>query len=110
MQEQPEEDQEVFRPVEKYTLYCMEDTRVYEEADTASAVAEVLTEGEAFDVTAETDTWYQVLYGTGQKQGFVKKKEGSFTREMPERGAAIVEEEGEEMLSICQQQLQDDIQ
>lgn len=100
VQEQPEEDQEVFRPVEKHTLYCKEDTRVYEEADTASAVAEVLTEGEAFDVTAETDTWYQVLYGTGQKQGFVKKKEGSFTQERPERRAAIVEEEEEEMVSL----------
>lgn len=98
-EEQQKEDQEIFRPVERYTLYCMEDTRVYEEADTASAVRKELEKGEAFDVTAESDTWYQVIYGTEEEQGFVEKKEGAFTRERPERKADIVEEETEELVS-----------
>ncbi|MDE6433702.1 MAG: hypothetical protein K2L07_05675 [Lachnospiraceae bacterium] len=100
VEEQPEGDREGFRQVEKYTLYCMEDTRVYEKADAALAVVEVLTAGEAFVVTAETDTWYQVVYGTEEKQGFVEKKEGSFTKERPEREVAPVEEEEEEMASL----------
>lgn len=99
-EEQPEEDRGGFRQVEKYTLYCMEDTRVYERADAASAVVEVLTAGEAFGVTAETDTWYQVVYGTEEKTGFIMKREGSFTKERPERTAAPVEEEEEEMASL----------
>lgn len=72
--EQPKEDQEVFQTVERHTLYCMEDTRVYEKADTASTVWKELEKGEAFEVTAESDTWYQVIYGIEEEQGYVERQ------------------------------------
>lgn len=84
-----EEDRTEFRIVEKYTLYCMQDTRVYEQADTASAVVEELAAGDSFTVTAEADTWYRIVYGTEDKTGYVEKKEGCFTRE-PEEETAVI--------------------
>lgn len=65
-----EKDQTEFRTVEKYTLYCMQDTRVYQMADTASAVLEELTAGDLFTVTAETDAWYRIIYGTEEETGY----------------------------------------
>ena len=78
------EHQAEFRTVERYTLYCMQDTRVYELADTASAVLEELKAGDLFTVTAEADAWYRIAYGTEEETGYVEKKEGCFTRELEE--------------------------
>ena len=76
-----EEDRTEFQTVERYTLYCMQNTRVYEMADTASAVVEELKAGDLFTVTAEADDWYRIVYGTEEETGYVEKKEGCFTRE-----------------------------
>lgn len=84
-----EEDRMEFRTVERYTLYCMQNTRVYEQADTASAVLEELAAGDSFTVTAEADAWYRIVYGTEDKTGYVEKKEGCFTRETEEETAVI---------------------
>lgn len=84
-----EEDRMEFRTVERYTLYCMQNTRVYEQADTASAVVEELAAGDSFTVTAEADAWYRIVYGTEDKTGYVEKKEGCFTRETEEETAVI---------------------
>lgn len=83
------EDRMEFQIVERYTLYCMQDTRVYEQADTASAVVEELAAGDSFTVTAEADAWYRIVYGTEDKTGYVEKKEGCFTRETEEETAVI---------------------
>ncbi len=79
-----EEDRTEFQTVERYTLYCMQDTRVYEMADTASAVLEELKAGDLFTVTAEADDWYRIVYGTEEEPGYVEKKEDCFTREPAE--------------------------
>ncbi len=79
-----EKDQTEFQTVERYTLYCMQDTRVYQMADTSSAVLEELKAGDLFTVTAETDAWYRIVYGTEEETGYVEKKEGCFTREPEE--------------------------
>ena len=79
-----EKDQTEFQTVERYTLYCMQDTRVYQMADTSSAVLEELKAGDCFIVTAEADTWYRIAYGTEEETGYVEKKEGCFTREPEE--------------------------
>lgn len=83
------EYQAEFLTVERYTLYCMQDTRVYEQADTASAVEEELAAGDLFTVTAEADAWYRIIYGTEDKTGYVEKKEGCFTREPGEETEVI---------------------
>ena len=83
------EDRMEFQIVERYTLYCMQDTRVYEQADTASAVLEELKAGDSFTVTAEADAWYRIVYGTEDKTGYVEKKEGCFTRE-PEEETLVI--------------------
>lgn len=83
------EYQAEFRTVERYTLYCMQDTKVYQMADTASAVLEELKTGDLFTVTAEADAWYRIIYGTEDKTGYVEKKEGCFTRE-PEEETAVI--------------------
>lgn len=83
------EYQAEFRTVERYTLYCMQNTRVYEQADTASAVVEEFAAGDSFTVTAEADAWYRIVYGTEDKTGYVEKKEGCFTRETKEETAVI---------------------
>ena len=79
-----EEDQTEFQNMERYTLYCMQDTKVYQMADTASAVLEELKAGDCFIVTAEADAWYRIVYGIEEKTGYVEKKEGCFTREPEE--------------------------
>ena len=79
-----EKDQTEFQTVERYTLYCMQDTKVYQMADTSSAVLEELKAGDLFTVTAETDAWYRIVYGTEEETGYVEKKEGCFTREPEE--------------------------
>lgn len=78
------ENQTEFRTVERYTLYCMQDTRVYQMADTVSVVLEELKAGDLFTVTAEADAWYRIVYGTEEKTGYVEKKDGCFTREPAE--------------------------
>ena len=83
------EYQAEFRTVERYTLYCMQNIRVYEQADTASAVVEEFAAGDSFTVTAEADAWYRIVYGTEDKTGYVEKKEGCFTRETEEETAVI---------------------
>lgn len=79
-----EEDRTEFQTVERYILYCMQNTRVYEMADTASAVLEELKAGDLFTVTAEADAWYRIVYGTEEETGYVEKKEDCFTRELAE--------------------------
>ena len=79
-----EEGQAEFRTVERYTLYCMKDIRVYQMADTASAILEELTEEDFFTVTAESDAWYRIVYGTEEETGYAEKKKGCFTRELEE--------------------------
>lgn len=90
-----EEDRTEFQTVERYTLYCMQDTRVYEMADTSSAVLEELKAGDLFTVTAETDAWYRIIYGTEEETGYVEKKEDCFTREPAEETImpVVMEEE-----------------
>lgn len=79
-----EEDRTEFWTVERYALYCMQDTRVYEQADTSSAVLEEFKAGDLFTVTAEADAWYRIIYGTEEETGYIEKKEGCFTREPAE--------------------------
>lgn len=95
---EPEEEQGEFRTVEEYILYCSQSTSVYQMADTDSIVLEELAAGECFTVTAESDAWYRIAYGTEEKTGYVEKKEGCFTREPAEETIMPVMME-EEMVS-----------
>lgn len=95
---EPEEEQEEFRIVEEYILYCSQRTSVYQMADIDSIVMEELASGECFTVTAENDIWYRIVYGTEEKTGYVEKKEGCFTRKPAEETIMPVMME-EEMVS-----------